>query len=1086
MKNSRCIKTLTTSFVSLILLTIAPFKAISSSAEQASTKILAESLTNSERQVLEHFAAQLESYREQLNIPGMSAAVIKNQQLIWAQGFGFADVENKVKATPQTIYHLASLTKTFASQIIMKLVEEGKIDLEDPVRKYGVKIPDDPGIKVKHLLTHTSEGRPGSYYKYNGGRFGSLGKVVKKATGRTFRELVISQILEPADMNDTAPVLPRSKVKKFKEERVPKSMEDNFKRINKELAKPYALNASLEIVPNKYPTHFGVSTGLISNVIDMAKYDKAIDDNAFISKQTQELAWTATTSNSRKTLPYGLGWFVQHIGGTKLLWHYGWEISYSALILKVPEEDVTLVVFSNTDYLSRPFGLGFGDVLNSPFAVEFLKTIVFKDKFTEPAPQVDWQSKTEDIVSHFEQAKDADLKELLKRELISNLMLNHQMQRKEKTKKLMQIYKQVFTRDEFEDFENLPVIAAIDNVTDDQYKMVEFELTEDTAVRVYAIGEGTGNLMFDYGGIENAHTGQLVWEMYAIFTEHAGGASKNRKLDRVILLPAGTYRLHYRTDESHSFDNWNRLPPDHCWWGIRLFDVTASIDQATPGFWEKAQPEELGWSSEILEALKLELEKRGSAALMIVTEGKVVFEWGKTTNNIFSHSTRKSLLSALYGIYVADGKIDTSMTLEQLGIKEKITLTENEKQAKVIDLLKARSGVYIPAAAEVKSMRDARPKRGSHKPGTRWYYNNWDFNVLGTIFRQQTGEDIYEAFKKRIADPIGMQDFILEKQQYSYEENFSIHPAYPFLISARDMARLGQLFLQQGKWNGEQIIPSDWVKDSTRSYSNTNNPATGYGFMWWIITDDFYGMKAGDYFASGYGGQKIFVLPRINTVVVHRINIYVPGIDIRAASGAPFQLMPKILEAYTAQKKQAPPVVARTIMPPKHLLIDYATVQPVKQKDYTKFRIALWLCVAVFGSAILIWPLLFFIRRLIKVQASTKLRKRSKISAAAKFLVCLSCLFCIILLLGVLLIPEALEFIAVNGLPPSLPLYWKIISYTPWLCIVVMAPILILNITAWIKKYWTIFERLHFGLVSITLIIFIWLSFTLNMVPGLP
>jgi len=88
--------------------------------------------------------------------------------------------------------------------------------------------------------------------------------------------------------------------------------------------------------------------------------------------------------------------------------------------------------------------------------------------------------------------------------------------------------------------------------------------------------------------------------------------------------------------------------------------------------------------------------------------------------------------------------------------------------------------------------------------------------------------------------------------------------------------------------------------------------------------------------------------------------------------------------------------------------------------------------------------------------------------------------------LGVLLIPQALEFIAVNGLPPSLPLYWIIISYTPWLCTVVMAPILILNITAWIKKHWTIAERLHFGLVSITLIIFIWLSFTLNMVPGLP
>ena len=69
--------------------------------------------------------------------------------------------------------------------MIVKLVEEGQIDLEDPVREYGVKIPDDPGVKVKHLLTHTSERRPGSYYKYDGYRFGSLRKVIEKATGRT-------------------------------------------------------------------------------------------------------------------------------------------------------------------------------------------------------------------------------------------------------------------------------------------------------------------------------------------------------------------------------------------------------------------------------------------------------------------------------------------------------------------------------------------------------------------------------------------------------------------------------------------------------------------------------------------------------------------------------------------------------------------------------------------------------------------------------------------------------------------------------------------------------------------------------------
>ncbi|UCG56885.1 MAG: serine hydrolase [Phycisphaerales bacterium] len=902
----------------------------STDAEVTSTRILADGLDDSESQILERFAARLESYRKQLNIPGMSAAVIKDQQLVWAEGFGFADLENKVLATPRTPYHLASLTKTFASQVIMRLVQEGKIKLDDPVKKYGVKIRNDPGITVRHLFTHTSEGRPGNDYKYNGSRFGFLGKVIENACGKSFRELVVTQILKPTAMLDTAPELPRSAVKDFRQDSPLEDIEENFKRVNKQLAKPYALNDSFEVVPNDYPNpdHFGVSTGLISTVIDMAKYDRAIDNHAFITAESQELAFTPTVSNRRDTLPYGLGWFVQSFAGTKLLWHYGWEVSYSALIVKVPEEHVTFVVFANTDYLSRPFDLGSGDVLNSPLAVEFLKTVAFRDRFAESVPDIAWDSQAAAIISQFAKVKDAELKELLKRELMSNLMLNHHMKREQDTRRLMDVHIRVFTRDEFESFPDQPIIATIDNVGDGEYRIVGFELEKDTAVRVYSIGEATRGFMFDYGGIENAQTGQLIWEMYGILTEHAGGAPKNRKVDRILPLPTGMYRLHYRSDESHSFDNWNALPPDHYWWGIRLFDASASRDHANVQSWERAAaPEELGWSSERLQALESDLERLKTDALMIVTDGKVAYEWGKTTNNIYSHSTRKSLLSALYGTYVAEGKIDTSLTMEELGITEHVALTEDERKARVIDLLKARSGVYIPAAAEVKSMRDARPKRGDHKPGMNWYYNNWDFNVLGTIFRQETGEDIYGAFKQRIAEPIGMQDYVWEKQRYSYEQNFSIHPAYPFLISARDMARLGQLFLQNGRWGDTQVISADWVAESTRAYSETNRSAVGYGYMWWIVTDDFCGMKEGDYYASGYGGQKLFVLPRINTVVVHRVNIYNAGIDVGVTSSAPFQLMPKIMKAYTGQKKKVLPVLAAEMMPQQHLLKDYAQIQ---------------------------------------------------------------------------------------------------------------------------------------------------------------
>ena len=167
-----------------------------------------------------------------------------------------------------------------------------------------------------------------------------------------------------------------------------------------------------------------------------------------------------------------------------------------------------------------------------------------------------------------------------------------------------------------------------------------------------------------------------------------------------------------------------------------------SVSGVYPGeVWqEAATPEQLGWSSEKLAKAQEYSDRIGSAAVMIVDDGVVVDAWGDITRNYQCHSMRKSLISALYGIYVADGVIDTSRTLKELGIDDHTPLTETEKQATVADLLRARSGVYIPALGEAPSMKAMRPERGSHAPDTFWYYNNWDFNALGTIFDQETGE----------------------------------------------------------------------------------------------------------------------------------------------------------------------------------------------------------------------------------------------------------------------------------------------------------------------------------------------------------
>jgi CubicO group peptidase (beta-lactamase class C family) len=254
---------------------------------------------------------------------------------------------------------------------------------------------------------------------------------------------------------------------------------------------------------------------------------------------------------------------------------------------------------------------------------------------------------------------------------------------------------------------------------------------------------------------------------------------------------------------------------------------------------EYVVPEEIGWSSIKLEEAKNYAEQIGSAAVMALYEGKVFFSWGNINQKYLIHSIRKPLLCALYGIYVERGLIDLDKSLDKLGIDDiPPGLTLIEKQATVRGLLMSRSGVYHEAAAEAQGMVETRPERGSHTPGTFFYYNNWDFNVLGTIFEKQTGKKIFEAFKEEIADSIGMQDFLLSDCRYQYEWNKSKHPAYHFRMTARDMARFGLLYQNNGKYGDLQIIPPEWIKENTTPYSINNLDGDRYGYMWSIISEE--------------------------------------------------------------------------------------------------------------------------------------------------------------------------------------------------------------------------------------------------------
>jgi CubicO group peptidase (beta-lactamase class C family) len=309
-----------------------------------------------------------------------------------------------------------------------------------------------------------------------------------------------------------------------------------------------------------------------------------------------------------------------------------------------------------------------------------------------------------------------------------------------------------------------------------------------------------------------------------------------------------------------------------------VWTIQASCQSTTvPGteWMQLSSPEKAGWQAQKLAGIQQYIEEIGSTSAMIVQHGVVVAAWGEVTHKSNLHSCRKSLLNSLIGIAVAEGKINPADTLEKLGIDDKKpSLTAEEKQARVLDLLEARSGVYHPTVYETKGMEEEKPPRGSHAPGTFWYYNNWDFNALGYIYEQATGEKIFEAFYRKIAQPIGMQDFNPRDGHYISGSDTRF-PAYVFDMSARDFARFALLFLRGGKWNGTQVVPEDWVRASTHAYSDA--PSGGYGYLWWT-GDSASGspqeivFPKGSFWAEGHLGQYAVVVPALDLIVVNRVD----------------------------------------------------------------------------------------------------------------------------------------------------------------------------------------------------------------------
>jgi serine beta-lactamase-like protein LACTB, mitochondrial len=301
--------------------------------------------------------------------PGISAAVVENGEFVWSAGFGMADLENFVPATPETLYRLGSISKPITSIAALQLWERGKLDLDSPVQRYCVAFPqkqwpittrqllghlggirhynsdsqDDPEIgNTRHFENGIEAGlkffandplvaQPGTHFHYSTQGYTLVGCAIEGASGEKYADYVRENILVPARMlqtrtDDRFAIIP---------------FRTRFYSKDKSGA---VVNA--EFLDSSYKVPGG---GWLSSAQDMARFEVAILTDHLIKSATRDIMWTAQRPSDGSKNGYGLGWGTGTTEGVADVGHSGGQQGTSTFIMIAPERQAGVVVLINSD-----------------------------------------------------------------------------------------------------------------------------------------------------------------------------------------------------------------------------------------------------------------------------------------------------------------------------------------------------------------------------------------------------------------------------------------------------------------------------------------------------------------------------------------------------------------------------------------------------------------------------------------------------------------------------------------------------------------------------------------------------------------
>ena len=323
------------------------------------------------------FDAYLESLRQQAEIPGMSAAIVKDGQIVWERGYGFQNIGTRLTATPDTPYVVGDLSEPFAAVLLLQCVEQRLLDLDTPVTTYGVA-GLEPEATMRQLLSHATPAGSDTPYQFNPARYDTLTTVAEWCIPQPYRKSISHRLLDRLAMTRSVPgtdlrdpnfLLPEGL---YTDDEVA-----HYRDVLADLAVPYHI-ADDGLQPTDIPAlTMSAANGLVSTVRDLAQFDAALDTDVLLLGETREAAWTNASGPNGETLPTGLGWFVQTYRNERVVWHYGIVAgAYSSLIIKVPSRSITLILLANSDGLVAPYDLAQGDLTRSVFANLFLRLAI--------------------------------------------------------------------------------------------------------------------------------------------------------------------------------------------------------------------------------------------------------------------------------------------------------------------------------------------------------------------------------------------------------------------------------------------------------------------------------------------------------------------------------------------------------------------------------------------------------------------------------------------------------------------------------------------------------------------------------------